>query len=69
MRTKKFKNFLTKKSDYDKLSKLLATKKVAKQIKKFLTIESDCDRLNKLSKRNDNTKENKKVVDKQQKIW
>ena len=65
MRTKKFKNFLTKKSDYDKLSKLLATKKVAKKNKKCLTIEIDCDRLNELSIRNDNKNKIKKVVDKQ----
>ena len=58
----KIKNFLTNWSNYDKVSELLATKRLRKtKIKKFLTIESDCDKLKKLSQtEKDSKKENKK---------
>ena len=48
----KTKNFLTNRSKYDKLSKLLATEKLQKQkIKKSLTMKMNCDRLTKLSQK------------------
>ena len=57
---KKNKKDLTKKSTYDKMSKLLATKTVAKQKrKKFLTIKTDCARLKKLLRSKKCTTKNK----------